>query len=65
MPAFEAASPKVILPKNKIQLVEAFEKKQIRPFLAEVWEAGHAPTDYEKWQTEYEPYQVRNVYMKN
>lgn len=34
------------------------EKKEIFTFRFDIWAAGHAPTDYEKWKTAKEPYLV-------
>ncbi|CAG9768004.1 unnamed protein product [Ceutorhynchus assimilis] len=59
VPAFEAKEPNIGLPKSKIELLKLVAKNEIKPFLADTWSVGHAPTNYEKWKTEYQPYQVK------
>ncbi|KAL1506283.1 hypothetical protein ABEB36_005675 [Hypothenemus hampei] len=59
IPAFEPTKSNVRIPMSKAQLIESLDKKEIRPFLSEIWAAGHAPTDYERWRKEFEPYTVK------
>ena len=48
------------LPSTKEQLLQRLDSDDlIQPFHIEYWEPGHGPTDYEKWYTNFEPYQVR------
>ncbi|XP_066252461.1 xylosyl- and glucuronyltransferase LARGE2s-like [Euwallacea similis] len=59
VPAFEPVNPDVVLPKSKIQLIDSLNRNEVRPFRADVWARGHAPTNYDKWRKEYEPYHVK------
>lgn len=65
VPAFEAVGPNVTMPENKLKLLEALERKELRPFQEKSWAPGHAATDYTRWQTEYAPYQVKDSYREN
>ncbi|CAH1993995.1 unnamed protein product [Acanthoscelides obtectus] len=58
VPAFEIQKIGTSIPRNKRQLLSKLEDKSVIPFLSSVWAPGHAPTDYEKWKTAEESYQV-------
>ncbi|KAJ8950879.1 hypothetical protein NQ318_011177 [Aromia moschata] len=59
VPAFEIQKYGSLIPRNKKQLLKGLRNKSVVPFLSSIWSSGHAPTNYEKWKTAEEPYQVK------
>ena len=59
VPAFETHSYKMSrFPRTKAELLKMLSVGELFTFLHDVWEAGHAPTDFARWRTATTPYQV-------
>jgi len=59
VPAFETSQYRFKMPASKAELLSLWDNGGVSPFRFEVWEAGHAPTDYDKWRTATAPYLIQ------
>ncbi|KAK9875654.1 hypothetical protein WA026_009451 [Henosepilachna vigintioctopunctata] len=58
IPAFETQRYRSRIPKNKRQLLSMLATKNIMPFRHDVWAVGHSPTNYTRWKTAANYYNV-------
>lgn len=59
VPAFETQRYRSRFPRSKTELLQMIDNRKIFTFRFDVWAAGHAPTNYQKWRTAKVPYPVR------
>ena len=59
VPAFESTKYKLGYPKDKQTLLSHVNIGKIMTFRQDIWEHGHAATDYDKWYTTDHPYKIK------
>lgn len=59
VPAFETTLYRFRMPASKKELLAMWDNGGVAPFRFEVWEPGHAPTDFDKWRTADAPYVIQ------
>ncbi|XP_065647225.1 xylosyl- and glucuronyltransferase LARGE2s isoform X2 [Hydra vulgaris] len=59
VPAFETYQYKLDYPLSKKQLIEYWGSQKVDTFRGEVWQQGHAATDFQRWKTSSTDYEVR------